>query len=560
MNGFVIIGLENQASRGVFARHSVAGRLVDSIALAHSAEWKVEGRVEAASIRIKGHSVMLVKLSEGKLHEAGEILAHHLLPFPDPRRVIVAYDEALLPIGQAEIYTEPIVQSTHMGLKSLIKDLGTSSFVQVGIGIDQIPQDKLLWDEFFNAELTYELSSNVNSTFVEMTKRIATYIAYEASRKWMISEQDMLHAQLPSRVMNLELSPFVVRVTKRQKQQIEKHTWDLLKVIREIANKYAQACHEDARPDENELVRLLEFGIPKEMIPLARTTAFHSDNLSFDIQSGMLVEINASPMPALTVMNLADRFSIAGDILTLEMLTCGVVRLANRSMKYGGGGKILLLNQIGEVAIGRTGWLIEVQKYLQQKGFEATIGSREDNPDADVIWANLTWMTPDRIPSVVIGLDTTRKVSIFPSPRNFLFTSKWFLGLLHDEYAREVFELSAGQTQMIEEFIPRTFLLSDSLAKTLLETKTKWYMKPFLSSGGRGGGRLSSSKSHKKIVRPAVIQEWADPYRVQNSEYRYDIRLAYYTAGNSGHITWSARVWYQTESLQRPMDALVTIE
>ena len=556
MNAFEVVGLENDASRGLFSRHSVGGRLIDK--LAKKTEWQTDGKVQTASCLLHGNTVLLLKLDAGKLHEAGETLAPYVLSFADPRRVIVLYDEALLPIGEAALYTEPIIKATHLGIKSLIKVLGNGSFVQGAIGIGDIPTDKDLWDIFFNVPLSAHLKEMVEDTFSPLTKKIEEYIAYESSRNWQITASDMQNAQLPTRRANLGLSPFPVHITARQKELIDKNVGELLNMISQIANKYAHACHMDNNPDQSELVKMLESGIPKNMIPFVRMSGFHADGLSFDIQSGKLIEINASPMPPLTVMNLADRFPIAGEKLTVDMLTTHIQRLAKRAQKMGSPG-VLLLDKIGEVSIGRTGWLNTVQEFLENQGFTARIGTIDELDGMGVIWANLTWMTEDRIPSVVpMGIPS--QTAIYPSPRNFLFTSKHFLALLHDEHAQEVFELSKGHKTLIQEFVPRTFILSDTLARTLLETKTRWYMKPFLSSGGRGGGTLSNSKSHRKIQRPAEIQEWVEPYQVQNSNYKYDIRVIYYNSGNAKHFVWTARVWYGSETIARPLDALVTVE
>jgi len=331
----------------------------------------------------------------------------------------------------------------------------------------------------------------------------------------------------------------------------------LIRIIQRSMSMYARVCHEDTKPEAHELAMFLERGVPREMIPLVRSTQFHIEGMSLDFQSGKLVEINAAPLPPFVASNALVALGVDGPgvLTTTELVTERVRILAERHKRGGRTGKILLVNQIGQLEIGTTGWFVPVGDYLSSQGYEVAIGSVEDHSDADVIWANLTWMTCERWGSVLTEKVMNGEAQIYPSPRNFLASSKWFLTLLGSPIGRRVLGISRAEEQLLDELVPWTGDLEDSrnTIRFLLEGGAKLYGKPYLSSGGRGGGSIRDMRSLEKIGRPAVVQAWTNPYELE-ADWYHDLRFVLW--GAEGQFrTWLARVWRDSQTLMKPMDS-----
>lgn len=572
MNGFgsakfAIVGLQNMNGQGKFARHSLGARFVDQIySNSRLQDWMIIDGVAYAIAKLSGTEVVLVKPQQVKLNFCGVAIAPLLLPFPDLRRIFVAHDEAFLQVGDAELLQpDDEVDISHNGLKSLVKELGGDSFRRIAIGIGSIPKDTSVWDMFFDGELPPEDIKLIRTAFQKVVSKVEDCIQAEINHRttsrFEIPTDFMVKSQSPNRGKNIGISPIAVTIERREAGRITENIRRLSKLIYRVGAMYSRDCNEDVDTDNSKVVQLLEAGIPLSMRALARKTKLHTQHMSFDIQAGKIVEINAAPLPALAVSRVMEQMQETKTLqspglpLTLEMLCERVVLLASRARRKGKPGSILIVDQIGEVPVGKV-WANEVAQYLCGLGFQTHIGKLEQFPDADVVWGNLTWMMPERTSSVVNKNGMEKVSEIFPSARNFLFTSKHFLALIHNEEAQEVFEFSRDDIDLVRDFIPRTFPVSRSLATVLLETNSRWYAKPILSSGGRGGGELKNSKSIKDIPRPAVVQEWIEPYHIKGTNFLHDFRICTYGEQGSQHV-WLARVWRGSETVQRPMDAPV---
>jgi hypothetical protein len=352
-----------------------------------------------------------------------------------------------------------------------------------------------------------------------------------------------------------------VKVSRRDAEYLENAVQRLLRIVSQISGKYSRACHEGVQ--NRELVDLLECGIPKEMIPLVRSNRAHWQHLSFDFQSGKLVEINSAPMPAFVATRARELLGLdgPGDTLSVEMFLEAVVNRSRRSVRGGGSDMVLILDRIGELNIGKTGWTQYVLNWLQGQEIDVALGAIQEYPEPGVILANLTWMHPSRWDSVLTRSVWEGRTHVFPSPRNFLFTSKWFMHLLTDEYARDIFELSIKDRAFLDEVIPLTLDGNRELAtvRYLIRHGHKLYAKPHLMSGGRGGGVIRKNRDLRDIELPFVVQEWLEPYKTPEGD-NYDIRIMTY--GDSGQDqVWQARVWSGGSStLMRPLDAPVVYE
>jgi len=555
-----ILGMVNEGGRERFARHALGARFLDYIRSGadEATEWKNLGAAEECFIRHGGVEMRLVRQTEGKLNHCGEVLRPYLLEVADPRELIVAYDEAHYDLGESRLTIDGWDSNGHMGMESLIAALGADGFGRAAIGIGRIP-GREGWEEFFNAQLDPEQIEWVEATFEALWQAI-----FEHAMQWQqtlleVSSKVMLAAQIPGRVQNLLISPQLVRIPERQTQAFRKKLRILARIIQRTAKTYARLCHECADPTQYELVRALEMGVPEEMLPLVRGTQFQIEGMSFDFHHGKLMEINAAPLPPLVASQVRTELGLPGPgiVATAEHVCKRVKLLADRQRRAERDDLILLVSQIGGLTIGLSGWFEAVREHLEAEGYKVAIGSIEDYPEAGVIWANLTWMTPERWESVLTPKVWGGEAYVYPSPRNFLFTSKWFLTLLSSPYGRELMEIGPAEERVLDEIIPWTADLAGSrdTIRLLAERGVKLYGKPYLASGSRGGNTVSTMRHLQKVARPAVIQEWVDPYELGDG-WRHDLRIVLY--GNEGQARiWMARVWRDSQVIAKPMDSPV---
>jgi hypothetical protein len=443
----------------------------------------------------------------------------------------------------------------HLGLRNMIAALGTGRFVRVSLGIGSIPSDQSQWEEFFNGELSADAIGRVQSCFNPALEQLVEYMTGYIQIGG-VTNAIAVSAQLPERMRNLPISPVIPVITSREAHYLDRAVTVLIRVIQETAKAYARAVHDNEYPQGHPLVALLERGVPWQMVPLVRTTQFHIDHFGFDFQSDRLVEINAAPYPPLLPGRVTRLMGLnsPGMILTPEILTERVRILANRHHKGDREGRVHFLNKVGEVSLGWEGWHNYVRHYLEELGYTTSSGGPDQ--EADVIWANLTWMTPERWLSVLTSKVFSGKGQVFPSPRNFLFTSKYFMCLLSSPLGRRVLRISRADAEVLDRFIPWTRILTEETdtVKMLLRHGQRLYAKPFLSSGGRGGSMIRQSSDFHKADLPAVVQEWVQPYEIASTDYRHDVRIVVYGPQGNSRI-WQARVWEGSSTLSAPMDA-----
>lgn len=560
---YTIVGLVNEGGRDRFSRHAIGARFLDFIRQECPATpWEHQGDVKYCLATLpSGRDVQLLQQTAGKLHQAGEVLAPHLIDVTNWQTLVV-YDEAGLDLGEVQLYDPAPQQTRHMGLRNLIRELETDHFARAAIGIGIIPLNEQEWEDFFNAPLTGADLTRARREFELLLGLIDDHVSGLRPNTppglTPVPNDAVLAAQLPQRRRNLVTAPFAVTVDQRRAHHLSRSIRTLTRLIQRTAGEYGRACHQDD-PSRSRLVRLLEKGIPARFTPLARTTRFHIEHLSFDFQGDRLLEINPAPLPPLVASTVRANLDLAGPGVTLtpELLCERIIILARRHQRGGRRGKILLVNQIGDVELGKSGWLDTIAQYLEESGFPTAIGEVAEHPDADVIWGNLTWMTPDRwddVTSSRVGLRSPEAAQVFPAPRNFLFTSKWFLSLLSSPEGRQVLGVSASDEQTLNDVIPWTAPLaeSDDIIRMALRHGIRLYGKPYLSSGGRGGSSVKRLSDTRDVATPAVIQEWVEPDTVAGGHH--DFRICVYGSQGHHHV-WSARVWSGSRTLQRPMDA-----
>jgi PTH1 family peptidyl-tRNA hydrolase len=132
---WAVVGLGNPGRRYADNRHNVGFMLVKEIAGVWGvAVKKARFRSKTAEARRDGESVVLA-LPQTFMNESGEAVGELVRGLRlDPERLIVVYDDIDLPLGEIRIRREG-GPGTHRGMASIVRDVGTTRFPRIRIGI-----------------------------------------------------------------------------------------------------------------------------------------------------------------------------------------------------------------------------------------------------------------------------------------------------------------------------------------------------------------------------------------------------------------------------------------
>lgn len=170
MNISVIAGLGNPGSEYENTRHNIGFKVVDAVAAASGASWKVEKRFRAhvAEARIAGRSVFLVK-PQTYMNRSGESLLSftrfHKLP---DSALAVAYDEINLDLCRLKL-SQKGSDGGHNGVADIIQNVG-SSFVRVKIGIGARPDKEVDLKDYVLSGFSVEEQNIIQSHLKSYTE------------------------------------------------------------------------------------------------------------------------------------------------------------------------------------------------------------------------------------------------------------------------------------------------------------------------------------------------------------------------------------------------------
>lgn len=130
----IIVGLGNPGREYTETRHNVGFMVLDKLAAALGAEWKVDKARKGEFASAPG--VLLVK-PQTFMNSSGECVGPVMRYFKfTPEQVLVIYDDISFPVGTLRLRAAGSAGG-HNGMKSLIAHLGSEHFprLRVGIGV-----------------------------------------------------------------------------------------------------------------------------------------------------------------------------------------------------------------------------------------------------------------------------------------------------------------------------------------------------------------------------------------------------------------------------------------
>lgn len=132
---YVVVGLGNPGTRYRSTYHNIGFMVAD--ALAKEARVRFTGK-ECAALTAKaksGGETFVIAKPQTYMNNSGESVRQLYRKYcADYDELIVVYDDADLPVGRMRLREEGSA-GTHNGMRSIVKELGTTSFKRLRIGI-----------------------------------------------------------------------------------------------------------------------------------------------------------------------------------------------------------------------------------------------------------------------------------------------------------------------------------------------------------------------------------------------------------------------------------------
>ena len=130
----LVAGLGNPGREYEASRHNVGWMVVDELARRHGGSWRGKFSGQLAEVRIDGHKVALLK-PETYMNESGRSVQAAARFFKvEPDAILVVHDEGDFDLGRLQARRGGGLAG-HNGLRSIAKQLGTSDFLRLRIGV-----------------------------------------------------------------------------------------------------------------------------------------------------------------------------------------------------------------------------------------------------------------------------------------------------------------------------------------------------------------------------------------------------------------------------------------
>ena len=153
----LIVGLGNIGEKYCFTRHNVGFMVVDKWALKNDITFREEKRLKCmlTKFRRNGEDYMLIKPTTFMNLSGDAVIAVMNYYKINVEDVIIIYDDLSLPIGKMRFRANGS-DGGHNGIKSIIKNLGTSNIARLKVGIGPqppIPAENFVLQNFSKEQL-----------------------------------------------------------------------------------------------------------------------------------------------------------------------------------------------------------------------------------------------------------------------------------------------------------------------------------------------------------------------------------------------------------------------
>jgi len=139
---WLVVGLGNPGETYAQSRHNAGFMLVERVARAWDADWREKkGRLRVAEGRCGGEPVLLAQPLTYMNLSGQAVRALVGSRRVAPERLLVAYDDLDIPLGEIRVRPQGSA-GTHKGMQSIVRELGTTKFPRLRIGIGPLPEGR----------------------------------------------------------------------------------------------------------------------------------------------------------------------------------------------------------------------------------------------------------------------------------------------------------------------------------------------------------------------------------------------------------------------------------
>ncbi len=153
----LVVGLGNIGDKYCFTRHNVGFMIVDKWAIIKGVSFKEEKKLKCMITKFKRgfEDIILIKPTT-YMNLSGEaviaVMNYYKIPIED---VIIVYDDLSLELGKLRFRPNGS-DGGHNGIKSVIKNLGTTNVARLKVGIGPqppIPAENFVLQNFYKDQL-----------------------------------------------------------------------------------------------------------------------------------------------------------------------------------------------------------------------------------------------------------------------------------------------------------------------------------------------------------------------------------------------------------------------
>lgn len=170
-----MVGLGNPGERYKNTRHNIGYKVADII-FKNKIEPVKKSRESHYAICSNNNVVFLLAKPLTFMNRSGELAKYLLKKYDlEPDRLIVVYDDIDLGFGRLRLKTGGS-SGGHLGVESIITQLGTINFIRVKIGIGRPPENVDPADYVLSEIKNKELKSIIDETIINASEAVLEII------------------------------------------------------------------------------------------------------------------------------------------------------------------------------------------------------------------------------------------------------------------------------------------------------------------------------------------------------------------------------------------------